>query len=170
MERNASWMSALRSSRTQGLPARLRVIGTRRIQPLGSATRTTAFASDRGHSVHQGQPLRHIWPVRPGHNRGQRQPVGIGDPRMLTPGLAAVLDWGRVFSPAPTARRQALSTQARGPVQAVGRSQFGQQQMMKPLPHAGVMPCLQTTPAGHPGTPPHLLGQLIPWDAALQDE
>ncbi len=86
-------------ARTQGLPARLRVIGTRRIQPLGSATRTTAFAPDRRHSVHQGQPLRHIWPVRPGHNHGQRQPVGIGDPMMLTPGLAAVCGIGAGFSP-----------------------------------------------------------------------
>ena len=81
----------------QGLPARLRVIGTRRIQPLGSAARTTAFAPDRRHGVHQGQPLRHIWPVRPGHNRGQRHPVGIGDPMMLTPGLAAVCGIGAGF-------------------------------------------------------------------------
>ena len=86
-------------ARTQGLPARLRVIGTRRIQPLGSATRTTAFAPDRRHGVHPWQPLRHIWPVRPGHNRGQRQPVGIGDPMMLTPGLAAVCGIGAGFSP-----------------------------------------------------------------------
>ena len=34
--------------------------------------------------------------------------------------------------------------------------------MMKPLPHAGVMPCLQTTPAGHPGTPPPSLGATAP--------
>ena len=59
-------------ARTQGLPACLRVIGTVRIQPLGSAARMTAFASDRRHSVHQGQPLRHIMPVRLGHNRDQR--------------------------------------------------------------------------------------------------
>ncbi len=156
-------------ARTQHLPARLRVIGTVRIQPLGSATRTTAFAPDRRHSVHQGQQLRHIWPVRPGHNHGQRQPVGIGDPMMLTPGLAAVCGIGAGFSPQCLPHAGAVHAGTR-PGQAVGRSQFGQQQMMKPLPHAGVMPCLQTTPAGHPGTPPHLLGQLIPWDAALQDE
>ena len=156
-------------ARTQRLPARLRVIGTRRIQPLGSAARTTAFASNRRHGFHQGQPLRHIWPVRPGHNRGQRHPVGIGDPMMLTPGLAAVCGIGAGFSPQRLPHAGAVHAGTR-PGQAVGRSQFGQQQMMKPLPHAGVMPCLQTTPAGHPGTPPHLLGQLIPWDAALQDE
>ena len=86
-------------ARTQGLPVCPRVIGTVRIQPLGSAARTTAFASDRGHSVHPWQPLRHIWPVRPGHNRGQRYPVGIGDPMMLTPGLAAVCGIGAGFSP-----------------------------------------------------------------------
>ena len=83
----------------QGLPVCPRVIGTVCIQPLGSATRTTAFASDRRHGVHPWQPLRHIWPVRPGHNRGQRQPVGIGDPMMLTPGLAAVCGIGAGFSP-----------------------------------------------------------------------
>ncbi len=84
---------------TQGLPVCPRVIGTVCIQPLGSATRPTAFASDRGHSVHQGQQLRHIMPVRPSHNRGQRQPIGIGDPMMLTPGLAAVCGIGAGFSP-----------------------------------------------------------------------
>ena len=86
-------------ARTQGLPVCPRVIGTVCIQPLGSAARTTAFASDRGHSVHPWQPLRHIWPVRPGHNRGQRYPVGIGDHMMLTPGLAAVCGIGAGFSP-----------------------------------------------------------------------
>ncbi len=86
-------------ARTQGLPVCPQVIGTVCIQPLGSAARTTAFASDRRHSVHPWQPLRHIWPVRPGHNRGQRQPVGIGDPMMLTPGLAAVCGIGAGFSP-----------------------------------------------------------------------
>ena len=156
-------------TRTQGLPACLRVIGTVCIQPLGSAARMTAFASDRRHGVHPWQPLRHLWPVRPEHNRGQRQPIGIGDPMMLTPGLAAVCGIGAGFSPQRLPQAGAVHTGAR-PLQAVGRSQFGQQQMMKPLPHAGVMPCLQTTPAGHPGTPPHLLGQLLPWDAALQDE
>ena len=44
----------------QGLPVCPRVIGTVCIQPLGSAARTTAFAPDRRHGVHQGQPLRHI--------------------------------------------------------------------------------------------------------------
>ena len=94
-------------ARTQRLPARLQVIGTVRIQPLGSATRTTALAPNCGHSVHPWQPLRHIMPVRPGHNRGQRQPVGIGDPMMLTPGLAAVcgIGAGFFFRPPPHAGR-----------------------------------------------------------------
>ena len=83
----------------QGLPVCPRVIGTVCIQPLGSEARTTAFAPDRRHSVHQGQQLRHIMPVRLSHNRGQRHPVGIGDHMMLTPGLAAVCGIGAGFSP-----------------------------------------------------------------------
>ena len=46
-------------AQTQGLPVRPRVIGTVRIQPFGSAARTTAFAPDR---VRGALEPCHLWP------------------------------------------------------------------------------------------------------------
>jgi len=57
-----------------------------------------------------------------------------------------------------------------GPVQLPGGVQFGQQQLVQPLPHPGGVPLLQASPAGHPGPEPQLLGQELPPDSGVQHE
>src|SRR6266576_2562757 len=41
---------------------------------------------------------------------------------------------------------------------------------MKAAPHALVLPLLEPPPARHPRSASHLLGQVLPGDARLQDE
>ena len=41
---------------------------------------------------------------------------------------------------------------------------------MQALPHPGVLPLLQSSPARHPGAAPHLLRKVLPWDPGLQYE
>jgi hypothetical protein len=45
-----------------------------------------------------------------------------------------------------------------------------EQCLVEELPHSGLVPFLEATPAGHSGTAAHLLGQHLPRDAALEDE
>lgn len=57
-----------------------------------------------------------------------------------------------------------------GPVELVCGVQFGQQQFVQALPHAGLVPFGQPAPAGHPGTEAQFLGQELPRDCGVEHE
>ena len=91
-----------------------RVIGPVGVQPLGPATGATAAAPHRRHGVHQRQQLGYVVAIGAGQEGRQRGAVGVSERVMLASRLAAVRGIGAGFFPRPpTARTDALSTQAR---------------------------------------------------------
>ncbi len=86
-------------ARTQRFPRLKGIVSPVRIQPLRSATRTTAFAPYRRYRIHQWQHLSHVVTVGSGQNCRQRSPIGVGDHLMLTPRLPAIRRIGARFSP-----------------------------------------------------------------------
>jgi hypothetical protein len=62
-----------------------------------------------------------------------------------------------------------IHTRAR-PVDPTGRIEFGQQRLMQPVEHPGLGPVSSPPPAGHPGTEPELLGQVLPADPGVEHE
>src|SRR5439155_15283481 len=56
------------------------------------------------------------------------------------------------------------------PIDLVGAAQLGQQQLVQALPNAGAVPVLETVEAGHAAAAAHLLGEVLPGDAGLEDE
>ncbi len=108
--------------------------------------------------------------VGAGQDGRQRGSVGIGEQVMLTPGLAPVRGIGAVFFPVAHCPHQPAVHTSPGPVQAMGPLQSGQRGFVEARPHSGGLPLLQPTPAGHPGTAVHFLGQHLPGNAAFQYE
>ena len=56
------------------------------------------------------------------------------------------------------------------PVELAGGVQLGQQQLVQPLPDAGLLPVPQPPPAGHPAAEAELLRQVLPGDPGVQHE
>src|SRR5215210_7464772 len=53
------------------------------------------------------------------------------------------------------------------PVDLVGFSEAAEQDAVQPLPHPGLFPLLEASPASHARSAAHLLGKHLPGDAAL---
>ena len=56
------------------------------------------------------------------------------------------------------------------PVDLVGLPETLEQDEVQPLPHPGLLPLLQASPASHTRATAHLLGKHLPGDAALRHE
>ncbi len=86
----------------------------------------------------------------------------------LLPRLPRSVGFGPVYAPpggSHTGRVQAGPAQ----VQLVGLAQFGQQDMMQTMPHAGGLPVAQTPPAGHAAAVAQFQRQIFPGDAGAED-
>src|SRR5690606_5132811 len=71
----------------------------------------------------------------------------------------------------PLFRRHARAVERRAaPVDPVGQAQAVEDLVVDPVPHARLVPVTQAPPAGHAGSAPHLLGQVLPGDAGAEDE
>src|SRR5690606_8610148 len=71
----------------------------------------------------------------------------------------------------PLFRRHARAVERRAaPVDPVGQAQAIEDLVVDPVPHARLVPVTQAPPAGHAGSAPHLLGQVLPGDAGAEDE
>jgi hypothetical protein len=56
------------------------------------------------------------------------------------------------------------------PFQLVERVQLGEQQLVQPLPHSGLLPGAKPPPSGHAAAKAELLQQMLPADPGAQHE
>src|SRR5262249_1705569 len=100
----------------------------------------------------------------------QGHTLAVGDDRVFAPRLRAVYGAGA-----------GLLTSAHGAdvpgvddepleVDPVGPPEVGQQDRVDPVPGAGGLPVAQAIPTGHAATAAHLLRQVLPGDAGLEEE
>lgn len=60
--------------------------------------------------------------------------------------------------------------QSAAEIELVRTAQFVQQHKLQVRPHAGLLPSMQASPAGHARTATHFLRQHLPWNPRLQHE
>ncbi|KWV13441.1 hypothetical protein ATB53_04360 [Xanthomonas translucens] len=97
----------------------------------------------------------------------QRNAVTIGDQMPFTAELAAI--FVRCMRLSPGGRRNGRVQAGPAQIQHARPAQFGQQDMMQTMPHAGGLPVAQTPPAGHAAAIAQFQRQIFPRDAGLQD-
>jgi hypothetical protein len=96
--------------------------------------------------------------------------LGVGDDRVLASRPRAVHGAGAgLFAPADGADVTGVHDEP-AEVDLVGASEVGQQDLLDPVPDAGRLPVAQAIPTGHAATAAHLLRQVLPGDAGLEDE
>jgi hypothetical protein len=85
--------------------------------------------------------------------------VCIDDDVVLAAGLTAI-HWRRAGG-RPALHRPDVTGVDRSPgeIQQIGRTQFGKQQFVQPLPDTCLVPVAQAPPTRHPGTKAELLWQ-----------
>jgi hypothetical protein len=152
------------SSPAERPPARPEVvplIGMQLGRSLARPTRLASWPDDRRNRVRQLLQQQRVVGV------GRRQPArqwqagGVDQQVVLGAGLAAV-DWIRA-SQLPTSRSDTHAVD-RGPrpVDLAVVAQPVQQPMMQVLPHSGLLPVAQPSPAGHAAPAAWLLGREQP--------
>jgi len=86
-------------SRSQLLPMGLRIVASVPLHPARPTAGAPTPAPHGRNSLQQGQQLRDIVPMRPGHQRGQWNSSGIREHVMRTPALPAIGGIGARFFP-----------------------------------------------------------------------
>src|SRR5262249_34195921 len=100
----------------------------------------------------------------------QGDALAVGDDRVLAPRPRAVHRAGAgLFAPADGADVAGVHDEPTE-VDLVGSPEPGQQDLLDSAPAAGGLPVAQAVPTGHAATAAHLLRQVFPGDAGLEEE
>src|SRR3954447_6164591 len=164
-----------RHLRTDAAPAqlpamRVRVVAPIAIQAARPASGAGPPAPPRGDRGHERDPGIDGGDIGGRRLRHERYPAGIGDDLVLAPLLAAVDGAGAGPSATAASPPEAAVDQRPIPVDPIRLVQLGQEPLVELLPDPGLVPVAEPPPAGHAATAAHLLGEVLPVDAGLQDE
>jgi hypothetical protein len=97
----------------QCVAMRLGIVPAVALKAVGAATRSSAFAADRGNRLHQRKQLGHVMSVGGRQGEAQRDALRVGKKMVFAPRLPSI-SWIRPrLLPPKTARTDALSTTAR---------------------------------------------------------
>src|SRR3954470_18163486 len=164
-----------RDLRTDAAPAqlpamRVRVVAPIAIQAARPASGAARPAAHRWDRVHERDHRIDVGDIGGRRLRHERYPAGIGDDLVLAPLLAAVDGAGAGPSATAASAHEAAVDQRPIPVDPIRLVQLGQEPLVELLPDPGLVPVAEPPPAGHAATAAHLLGEILPVDAGLQDE
>jgi hypothetical protein len=101
---------------------------------------------------------------------GERHGSPVANDVALTPSLGPIGRTWTVCCPTSTARTEQLSTTARDQSMAPWRASQSQHGKVDEIPHAGLLPVAQASPARHPRTASQFLWQHLPRGAAAKDK
>src|SRR5262249_50833275 len=100
----------------------------------------------------------------------QGDALAIGKDRVLAAGFRAIDGAGAgLLAPAPGADVARVGEEP-GEVNLVGAAEGSQEDAVDLVPDPGGPPVGEPVPAGHPAAAAHLLGQLVPGEAGLEEE
>jgi hypothetical protein len=89
---------------------------------------------------------------------------------VLTPRFRTIRRvWAGLFASSQGTHRRTIDSRTR-PVDPIIGIQFGQQEFVKRLPDAGILPIAQSTPASHSAAAAQLLGEVFPANASFEHE
>ena len=88
----------------------------------------------------------------------------------MVPGFASIRRIGAGLIAAPQGSGLGTIDRGAGPIELVGLLELGQEDLVQLLPDPGPLPGIEVVQAGHATATAHLLGQLLPGDARLEDE
>ena len=138
-------------------------------QGVRASAGTAGAARDGRDAVDQGEGLGDVVDVGRGRDDLERGAASVADQVVFAARLPPV-DRRRTGVGAPFfARMWEPSTHARGPVEFAGRVQFGEQDAVQLVEDPGLLPPLQTSPAGLPGAEPQLQRQELPGYVVVED-
>ena len=148
----------------------LRVVGSVGVQVLRKSAGAVRLAVHRRDVVNQRQQfvdVRHVGPGAVGH---QRHALAVGQDVVLGPGFASIRRIGAGLIAAPQGTGLGTIDGRARPIELVGLLEFGQEDLLQLLPDPGPLPGIEVVQTGHATATAHLLGQLLPGDARLEDE
>ena len=138
------------------------VVGAVGEHPLRPLAGPAAAAADRRDRLDQRHELGDIVAVAAGQRHRQRDAVRLGD-QVVLGARPGTVDRARArFGPPFSARTWELSITARDQSIAPAAFSSGQQRLVQPLPHPGLLPVPQPPPRGHARPEPQPLGQRTP--------
>jgi hypothetical protein len=144
------------SSPSHSFSMGLRIVSAISEQRIGPSARMSNFAAYVGDRIHDMEQFFNVVNVGTRNRHGQRHALGIRNNVMLRPQFAAIRGvWACFLAPSQSPRVSAVHGRPR-PINAVGFLKFGQKNLMKTLPNAGLLPGLEIVPTGHPATTTHL--------------
>src|SRR6185312_5246014 len=126
-------------------------------------------AGDRGDGIDQGYGQVGVGRVRRYRIDDQGDALAVGDDRVLAPRPRAVHGAGAgLLAPADGPDMAGVDHEPTE-VDLVGATEAGQEDLLDPIPDAGGLPIAQPVPTGHAATAAHLLRQVLPGEAGLED-
>ena len=140
------------------------------MQLSGSSPRPADAAADGRHPVEQLEQLGDVVAVAAGERPGERDAAAVYEEVVLAARAGRDRRGWDPFS-SPFFRLQVTRVGDRPrPLELLGGVQLGEQQLVQPLPDAGLLPGPQPPPRGHPAAEPELLRQMLPADPGVQHE
>src|SRR5262245_7262915 len=153
----------------QFLPMWLRIVGPIPVDLLGASLRFSALVQGPA-AIHQGHQLLDLGHVCGRDLSCQGNALGIHQDMLLEAGTAAIRRvWATALDSTKGSREGAIDGAAR-PVNLVRLVQAVEQHLVELEPDTGLLPGLESAPAGHATATAHLDGEILPGDAGLEDE
>jgi hypothetical protein len=131
--------------------------------------RTSSLATKCGHTLHEGNNLRHVVPIGPGDSHGYGNPLSVNQDMVFgTPSGAIRRVFPGVGASFHGSNRRTVHNKT-APSDPPAALQFRQQQPMEFVPNTQFLPIANASPTGHPRTL-KLAWQQAPWDPRFQHE
>jgi hypothetical protein len=133
-------------------------------------TRRARLAGDGGNRIDQRHGQVGVGRVRRDRIDHQGHALAVGGDRVFAPGPRPIHGTrSGLFTPTHGADVTGIDDESLE-VDLVGVSEVGQQDLVNLIPDAGGLPVAQAIPTGHAAPAAHLLRQVFPRDAGLEDE
>jgi len=146
------------------------VVTTVALQAVGPIARSADAAGDWWHVVDQGNGLLHIVPVARSQMDRDRYACSVGEQVDLAAGLAPIDGAGASFRSSTHGTQVTAVDQETREVDFLEKAQMVEQELMDAWPDAGATPISEAAPTRHAAAAAHLLGEILPRDAGLENE